>query len=234
VEHGVNPFGTYWGHILPGLMFMLWGVWWFRRAEPVAGPCGADWEAPVIVVGALVGAAVEIGWAGIRMTPASLPNYQHATMYVGFGIPAALFWLARGGRVPGYLPALGLGGAFGATGLLFVMHASHSPVASSIHMLLGLMLLACAVVSAAEGIVRLPALAVVRSWLTITIGTWFLQAARMLTAGGHAHDAMEGVMRVQLYFIWHLTAVGLAMLAFHVMMRRGGTVPFLAQPASAT
>jgi hypothetical protein len=209
--------GTFIGHVIPGTVFILYGFWWFRTARRASGIFSYPWEAFVILV-LLVGDAIgEVWWASWLLTDSSVMNYQHATMYLCFAVPAVCYLLARRGLVSAQLPSLTLGGAFAATGGMFLAHGSHAGVSGTVHFLLAVILFACAFVSAAEGIWPSAALAVARCWLTIAAGTWLWHTAVVLYKSSYEYSA-GFVMRMDLFLIWHLLAVGGVLLAIHLAM----------------
>ncbi len=212
--------GTLFGHLLPGTLFTLWGLIWFRSAAPTTSPFGGTLLPRLALVIALPYAVGELWWASWIMTDSSVSNYQHATMYLGFALTAAAQLLANRGLVSHRLTSLTLGGAFGVTAGLLFAHGSHSPVSGAVHTLLSIVLLGCAAVSIAEGINPTRALAIARCWLTITAGTWLLQTAWVIYLSGYDMHSPGVVMRIHLFFMWHLMAVAIVMTAIHVRAHR--------------
>ena len=208
--------GTYFGHVLPGTFFILWGLWWYRSAKPTPGPCSMTWEPLVIIPLTLLSGLGELWWASWLMTDSSVSNYQHATMYACFAVPAVCFLLSSRGLISAKLPVLTLGGAFAATAGLFIAHGHHMAVSGTIHFLLALLLGSAALVCVCEAVWPVPALAVARCWLTISTGVWFWIAALVLYKSSYDMDSAGVVMRIHLFFIWHLLAVGLVLLLIHL------------------
>lgn len=216
--------GTFLGHVLPGTLFLLGGLWWYRSGRPASTPYTTSAEAWVVLTAALLSGIGELWWASWLMTDSSVSNYQHATMYVCFAVPALCHLLAVRGRVSARLPSLTLGGAFAATGGLFIAHGSHMAVSGTLHSLLALLLFACAAVAVAEAFRPSAALAGARCWLTIATGAWFWVVAMVLYRSSYDMNGAGVVMRMHLLFIWNLLAVGALLLAVHVL-RRGGSPP---------
>ncbi|MDB4915006.1 MAG: transrane protein 45B-like [Gemmatimonadetes bacterium] len=219
----VEHLGTFAGHVIPGTMFLLWGLWWFRGAAPATGPCNTAWEPWVIIPATIAAALGELWWASWRMTDTSVINYQHATMYLSFAVPAIMYLLARRSQVSERLPSLTLGLGFAVAGVLFIAHGSHMAVSGAIHQLLAIQLFVCALISAAEGVRPSRALAVARCWATIATGTWFLIAGWILYRTSYDMNDMAVVMRVHLFFIWNMMASGAVLLFLHLAIRTSGS-----------
>ena len=220
MDHVTRPIDAIVGHLIPGVLFTMWGALWFRRARRGDGPFGGQGELLVIALAVCVGIAIEIGWRGWRLTDHSVMNYQHATMYLGFAVPPMMHALARQGRIPDRITYVTLSAALAIAGMLFIAHGNPNVVSEAVHVLMGLIFFGAALISACEACSRTSAsLAVARSWLTIAVGLWFCTAAWVLGAAGYDLGATAVVLRVRLFFIWDLAGTGLVLIAMQIRPR---------------
>jgi hypothetical protein len=183
------------------------------------GPFGSV-ELLVVALAVGIGIAIEIGWRGWRLTDHSVMNYQHATMYLGFAIPPFMHALHRQGRLSERLTYVTLSAAFTIAGVLFIAHGNPNKVSEAVHVLMGLIFFAAALVTACEACrTSTTPLAMGRSWLTIAVGGWFCVAAWVLGAAGYDLDSASTVLRVRLFFIWDLAGTGLVLIATQIRPR---------------
>jgi hypothetical protein len=159
-------------------------------------------------------------WGGWPLTDHNVMNFQHVTMYGAFGAAAIVDLLARRGRVDPRLSWWTLGGAYFVAAVLFFAHGSPTPMSDAVHVLLALVLAASGFACVMEAGRTSPTLALIRAWLTMTVGTWFLEAAWVLALSGYNEGTIESVLKIRLFLIWHLAGNGAVLLALH--LRRPG------------
>lgn len=232
--------GTFLGHIAPGVILTVWGLWWLwsvsRHLEGLAplassqGPAGRgawpvrtsfsvheSWAKILVALGAAIG---DLWWASWRLTDTSVMNYQHATAYLGLALAGASDLLARRGKLPSYVPQLLLAGALVHAGFQFYAHGNHLPVSDSVHRLVIAVFVLQAGATLLELAYRHPAFSVVRAYAMLLQGAWFFQIAWMLYRSGWDLSNAYHVMRVYLFFTWHLMGVLVATWALVGLLRR--------------
>ncbi|XP_043240847.1 transmembrane protein 45A-like [Amphibalanus amphitrite] len=239
--------GTLMGHVVPGSIFLIGGLWWtfniwsryfaalksrgrFRSTMsfPLRRGSRVPWESIVVIMCAIAAIAGEIvtGWRGDRLV--EMGNGQHAVMYFMFAISSA----AEAARVTGYELLPGLEYvlavmALAAEALLFAFHGhGSSELEMLVHHLMLYVVLATGAAAAAEGIWRhrvLPALG--RCFFFLLQGTWFLQVGVMLypPSGwpGHYYDPNSYRQRklATVVFVLHWVGVLTTIAAIGVFLR---------------
>jgi len=196
--------GTLMGHVLPGTMFLVMGVWWaynillrfllahgearwnnrtkIRYRSNLTFPFGFSRGKPVEP--ALIAGLTTIGTLGEIITGLqccdSFPrgNGQHILMYTFFGF-VGVVELLRYFRFP--LPPSSEYGvaalAWGVEGTLFSWHLhGMSPMRSQVHQLLIQVILLGGLATLAESCLRKqPIIALARAYFTCLQGSWFCQ-----------------------------------------------------------
>ncbi|XP_037088076.1 transmembrane protein 45B-like [Pollicipes pollicipes] len=237
--------GTLLGHVLPGVAFLLTGLWWtyniFERyfqtrqaprqfqaslSFPIRRGSRVPWDCLILLGLMVVGIIGEIvtGWRDGRLV--EMGNGQHATMYMCFALAAAAEAARRTGvgLVPGLEHAI-CAMAFVAEALLFAFHGhGTSDMEMLVHHLLLYVVLGSAAATLAELTCRrsvLPALA--RCFFTLLQGTWFIQVGFILfpPAGWHGWDVNSYRQQklATAAFVWHWTGVLVAMATMGTLLR---------------
>jgi hypothetical protein len=237
MQHAAHELtGTFLGHVVPGTVLMALGLWWLwhvgrdlatARASAGAQAAGASWRVRAVfapseswlLIGIATAAAVgDLWWASWRLTDTSVMNYQHATAYAGFALAGVVDLLARRGHVPGYVPHLAMAGAFANAGFQFLAHGNHVMVSHAVHLLLtGLFLVEVAALLL-ELRYRHPALSVAKGYALVLLGAWFFQIAWILYRSGWDLLDPYNVMRVYLFFTWHVMGIALALSLAYALL----------------
>ncbi|XP_038050802.1 transmembrane protein 45B-like [Patiria miniata] len=199
--------GTFIGHIIPGVFFMVLAIWnllrpcFHSRPSRYTSRCHqfkksllnpVFMEGVVKVIATVAAAIGELWWGGWKISSGgsfrSLNNYQHATMYSFFGLAGLveLLTVTCLKLRPG-LDKIFQATAFAVEGFLFYYHLhGRSAVDVRLHVLLVLAIAGCAVGSLLEALVDVPSEAHPSFfryvWISCTIlqGTWFIQTGFVL------------------------------------------------------
>ena len=228
MEMGMKLTGSFKGHVLPGVMFLVWALWWtgeliFKRDNPnePPGPMEASLLVPLgKVVVPLIGIWVELFRSGFVWGDGRINNFQHAMMYFGFVLAGVVDLLARRGLVSNRLTYFAFAGAAANAGFLFAGHGHMGGLADTVHYLLILLFYAAAVVAIAELFLPSWGLKWVRIALVFLLGTWLIQIAYMLYAFGYDLHGHYPHMKAHLFFTWHLFGVAVLMLGLRVALGR--------------
>ena len=116
-----------------------------------------------------------------------------------------------------------LGLAFVVEGLLLVFHLKGNAFEIQVHLLLVLVIAACAIIVFLEAAIPTSAmLSFARCFSVALQGTWFCQAGRVLflqnPAWSFSEDYMGGVMFLPVLFVTHIMVVSLAMLGLYLLV----------------
>lgn len=140
--HGAMPSGTFIGHLLPGIAFMIWGAWWLFEIARAGGlqPPGTPAERtlfPPIVKILLVPTAVLLEMPNSGWEPMdAIMGWHHATGYIGFGLSGVVDVLARRGVLSARATYVALAAASFNGSVLFYGHGSGPGVETVAHNLL--------------------------------------------------------------------------------------------------
>lgn len=230
------------GHLLPGSLFMLAGLWWtvnifrhyfryyfnrktalpFRTQPWYSGPFCTNFpfECCVKIFAVTVGMAGELVTAFENGVFEHIGNAQHMTMYFFFGLNGAMDLLKHyQWPLPEGIEAASGILAYTVEGFLFFNHLHGRPhMDVQVHMFLFYVIAACVFSVFLEIRHRnhvIPSLS--RAYFTLTQGTWFCQVGFILyppvgMAKWDVNDH-EQMMVVTLVFTWHLAVNMVLMLA---------------------
>ncbi|XP_068449153.1 transmembrane protein 45A [Clinocottus analis] len=240
--------GSFKGHALPGSFFLLAGVWWAgksslwrssRRSKSAGSARPASrasqrrlevTEGGAALAFSLVGMLAEQFAAGgprLRLLDPEgqhwqqLMNWQHATMYLFFGLAAAAALLVHTlEAAPLALDRLMLAVAFFNEGFLFFYHLhGRSALDVHVHHLLLFAVFGAALVAFLEVFHRGNAvLELLRCTLTVLQGSWFWQIGFVLyppRGPGWDLDDHDNMMFVTMCFSWHLAVAMLVVSAVY-------------------
>ena len=116
-----------------------------------------------------------------------------------------------------------LGLAFVVEGLLLVFHLKGNAIEVQVHLLLVLLIAACAIVVFLEAAIPSSVmLSFARCFFVALQGTWFCQAGRVLflhnPAWDYSEDYMGGLMFLPVLFVTHMMVVSLGMLCLYLLV----------------
>ena len=222
---GGLPNGSLGGHMLPGVVFLVWAVFWLvdlLRETRTDDAALETWWAlrlgkPTLAV---TGIVLELSWGGLFQNW-SLNNLQHATMYGVFLASGLVDIASARGWLPASLTYYAFAFACLLSGLLFMAHPNHGPLATTVHTLIVVLFFALCVVATVEARRGSGAISWVRTGLLIALGTWFIQVAFSLYGTNAEPMAPDGKGIALLLFSWHLLAVACAMVLLRVFSARG-------------
>lgn len=208
--------GTFWGHALPGTLFILWAVYWIgqafagRDAPRGAATLESGLVLPIVkIVLTVVGIVIEIPGEGWYPQDVMM-NWQHVTMYSVFGLTGVVDLLARRGLVSAGATYVGYAAAMANAGFLFWGHSSHGGVEGTIHAVLALVFFAVAALAIVEILKPSPGLAWGRIGVQILLGSWFIVGAWIIYRSGW--DLADPVRQGWTYTVFSWTAAGAAIV----------------------
>ncbi|KAM8875385.1 transmembrane protein 45A isoform 2-T6 [Spinachia spinachia] len=240
--------GSFKGHALPGSFFLAAGLWWAgkfslwsasRRSKNTGSTRLASrssqrrlevLESSAVLFCSLVGMLAEqfaAGGPSLRLYDAAgkhweqLMNWQHATMYLFFGLAAAASLLVHTtDAAPLALDRLMLAVAFFNEGFIFFYHLhGRSLLDVHVHQLLLFAIFGEAAVAFLEVFHRgNVVLELLRCTLTLLQGSWFWQIGFVLyPPRGPEWDPNDhnNLMFITMCFSWHLAFAMLAVSALH-------------------
>lgn len=210
--------GTFWGHALPGSLFILWALYWVGQAV-VRGEGTSPGRAlesgsvlPVVkVVLTAVGVWIEIPGEGWYPQDVMM-NWQHVTMYSVFGLSGIVDLLARRGLVSAQATYVAYAAAMANAGFLFWGHSSHGGVEGIIHAVLALVFFGVAVLAVVEILRPSDGMAWGRIGAQLLLGAWFIVGGWIIYRSGWnlADPVREGWTYT--IFSWTAAAASIATL----------------------
>jgi len=223
---GMSISGTFQGHVLPGVLFLIWAGWW--TYELLSSRGALAYEAGLLerslvmpwmkILLPVIGVFGELAPGRFEWRDAMVNNYQHAVMYVGFIIAGVVDLLARKGRMSRSGPYLAYAGAFLNAALLFAGHGHMGGLADTVHQLLVVLFVASAALALIE--IRLPdrGIAWFRIGVMYALGFWLIEIAWLLYRSGYDLMDHHSQMKAYLFFSATTFGVGLALLVVHQVL----------------
>ena len=227
--HGAMPSGTFIGHVLPGIAFMIWGAWWLLEIARHGGPRPPGTPAertlfPPVVKILLVPAAVLLempnpGWEPMD----AVMGWHHATGYIGFGLSGVVDVLARRGMISARATYVALAAAAFNASILFYGHGNSAGVETVAHNLLMLTFMSVGVFALLETAVpswrfewfRIGSMLALGGWLTLT--AWILFQSGW-DLGDHAREGW-----IYVSYSWLIMGVATLVAGVSVGVGRGTT-----------
>ena len=205
--------GSFAGHVVPGVLFLLWVVFWLWelvRHPGTNGPASVERYLLVKVgkvVFPLVGVQLELARSDGLFSTASWNNISHTTMYLFFALAGLVDLAHHRGRLPARATHLALALAAWSGGFLFLAHPNHGAMPTAVHMLLVGVFWSLGVVVALEGFGKARAVTLwFRTGLLLLLGTWFVQISFSLYVSGPPTDG-TGKVQSFIFFAWHVLAI---------------------------
>ncbi|BFZ24686.1 hypothetical protein BsWGS_27725 [Bradybaena similaris] len=234
------------GHMLPGIVLLLAGLWWAvgcirrflqcRKAGvqyvstatfPCPISCGNSqtWpvEAVIKIVVSLLGIIAEVGW---NLPHPGMVLVQHATMYFFFMISGVVdLSLHLGLPLPPGTDYAALALAFLMMGFLFTNHLHDRELLDvKIHVMLSYVIFLTVLVILLEARHQKSAmLTLSRSFLVILQGSWLCAVGLILYSHGDHNEAWDlkshsDVMLAAVYFCWHCAAIFILLVILTAVM----------------
>src|SRR5690606_5482685 len=226
MHHGALPSGTFVGHLLPGIAFMIWGVWWlFELLRD--GPAEADAPVerslfPPVVKMLLLPAAVWLEMPNSGWEPMdAVMGWHHATGYVGFGLSGVVDILARRGMLSARATYLALAAATLNAAVLFYGHGNSAGVEAVMHDFLMLTFMAVGVFALLEIAAPSWPFQWFRAGSMLALGGWLTLTAWILFRSGWdlADHVREGWAYVS--YSWLVMAVATLVTMVSLWAGRG-------------
>lgn len=208
-----GPSGTFIGHLSPGIVFTLWGLWWLWEALSSGRPHSANEPVertlfpPIMkLLAVAVALPLELPNAGWRPMDWVM-GWHHITGYIGFGLSGLVDLAARRGLVSARATYFALAGAALNGAILFYGHGNSPGVEGSAHNILMMMFFAVAAFTLLDVIAPSWTLSWFRIGSMIGLGAWLSIIAWILfQSGWDLHDhAREG--HVWLRFSWMVMTI---------------------------
>ncbi|CAG5134137.1 unnamed protein product [Candidula unifasciata] len=236
------------GHLLPGSLFIVYGLWWAIGAIkrflvcrktgtryistatfPCPWSCGrvGSWpiEAIIKIILSSFGMFAEITF---NLPHPNMGIVQHATMYFFFMVSGVVDLLIHFGvPLPPGTDYISVALAFMVEGLLFANHLHEREVLDvKIHLLLVYVVFVTVVVVLLEArIQRSALLTLARSYLLMLQGSWFWGVGIILYGHGDKNlawklDSAMDAMQATIYFSWHCAAHFVLLVLMVIIMSR--------------
>ena len=222
MHHAEALAGTFWGHALPGTLFILWALLWIAQAylrggtEPAERTLESGSGMPWVKVGlAAVGVWIEIPGQGWYPQDVMM-NWQHVTMYSVFGLSGVVDLLARRGLLAAEATYVAYGAGMANAGFLFWGHSSHGGVEGLIHAVLALVFFLVAGLALVELARPGSGLRWGRIGTQLALGSWFIVGAWILYRSGW--DLGDPVREGWTYLAFSWTATGSAVVTVAALL----------------
>jgi hypothetical protein len=221
-----GPSGTFVGHLIPGVVFTIWGLWWLwevagsgRVRQPGEAVERTLFPPTVKILAVLIALPLELpnsGWQPMDW----VMGWHHITGYLGFGLSGVVDLLARRGLVSSRATYFALAGAAINGAVLFYGHGNAPGVEGTAHNLLMLMFFAVAAFTVLELAVPSWNLEWFRIGSMIGLGAWLSITAWILFRSGWdmSDHVREG--HVWLRFSWMTMTVAVVTTAGSIRARR--------------
>jgi hypothetical protein len=208
-----GPSGTFVGHLVPGIVFTMWGLWWLWELVGSGRPR----EAGEPVERTLFPTALKI-LAAVVALPLEMPNsgwrpmdwvmgWHHITGYLGFGLSGLVDLAARRGLLSHRATYIALAGAAFNGAILFYGHGNAPGVEDAAHGILMMMFFAVGIVCLLEIAVPSWRLEWFRIGSMIGLGAWLSITAWILFRSGWGLQDHVREAHVWLRFSWMIMAV---------------------------
>jgi hypothetical protein len=213
MEMMTDPSGTFVGHLIPGIVFTLWGLFWLwelvgsGRAREAGEPVERTLIPPSVkILAVLIALPLELPNAGWRPMDWVM-GWHHITGYLAFGLSGLVDLAARRGYLSYRATYLALAGASFLGAILFYGHGNAPGVEGASHSILIMMFFAVGIFSILEIAAPSWRLEWFRIASMIGLGAWLSITAWILFRSGWdmADHAREG--HVWLRFAWMIMTV---------------------------
>lgn len=230
MQHGAVPSGTFIGHLLPGIAFVLWGLWWLfenvragapeTRTTPVERTIFPPLVKILLAPTALFLEMPNSGWEPMD----AVMGWHHATGYIGFGLSGVVDLLARRGLLGPRATRIALAAASFNAAVLFFGHGNGPGVEAVAHNLLMLTFTSVGVFALLEAAAPSWPFAWFRIGAMLSVGGWLTVTAWVLFRSGWSLDDHVREGWVYVSFSWMVMCVATAVTAVRVWVGRGGAV----------
>jgi len=217
--------GTFYGHGIPGSLFIVWALYWAAHAmgRPARAGGSRTLESNAVVPGlkivlAPVGMWFEIPGEGWYPQDVMM-SWEHVTMYFVFGLSGGVDLLARRGLVSGGATYVAYAAAMLNAGFLFWGHSTHGGVEGLVHVLLALVFFTVTLIAIAEAVWHSGGLWWGRLGAQLALGSWFFVGAWILYRSGW--DFADPVRLGWTYMMFSWTAIGAALVTLGARLAVG-------------
>ena len=220
-----NPTGSFIGHWLPGLAFVIWCLWWLGQAVRARGvrapgaPIEAGTIAPTVKILILfIAGYIEMPNPGWSLASTAM-GFHHISIYMGIAMSGVVDILARKGVLSARATYLAFVGAVWIGWLIFVGHGNHAGVESTAHLLLAWTFFGLGLITLAEVTHDDWGLEWLRIGGIMALGSWLIVISWMLFQSGWnlADPARVGLVYVA--YVWTALLAAALVLAVRVAMK---------------
>lgn len=219
--------GTFIGHLIPGLVFTIWGLWWLwelvgsGRARTAGEPVERTiFPTSLKIIAVVVALPLELpnsGWEPMDW----VMGWHHITGYIGFALSGLVDIAARRGLLSARATYLALAGAAFNGAILFYGHGNDPGVEGVVHSILMLMFFSVGIFLVLETALPEWKLEWFRIGSMIGLGLWLTTASWILFRSGWdlGDHVREG--HVWLRFSWMIMSVAALTTACSIRVSRG-------------
>lgn len=221
-----GPSGTFIGHLIPGIVFTAWGLWWLwelvgsGRAREVGEPVERTlFPTTVKILALLIAIPVEIPNAGWRPMDWVM-GWHHITVYIGFALSGLVDLAARRRLLSARATHIALSGAVFSGAILFYGHGNAPGVESTSHDILTMMFVSVGVFSLLESAAPSWRLEWFRIGSMIGLGVWLSITAWILFRSGWDMQDHVRAGHVWLRFAWMIMTVATITTLASILVHR--------------
>lgn len=227
-QMGLEPTGNFLGHVGPGLALLVWGIPWLvattrrsrsgEQASLETSPWIAWVKLAVVPIGVLAHVPAPPTWSSASIAMA----WQHATMFVPFGLSGIVDLLVRARRLEPQASFGVCATALLVAGLLVLGHGNPPGVEGTAHLLLGISFVIGGVGAVLECTQYAPIGRSLRIGGVLTAATWLLVTAWLLYRSGWDLADHTNVMWTYTLFSWCVMVSAIAVVtAASIRISRG-------------
>ena len=221
-----GPSGTFIGHLIPGILFAIWGLWWLwelvgtGRAREVGEPVERTLALPTLkILAVFIASPLEMPNAGWRPMDWVM-GWHHITGYIGFGLCGLVDLAARRGLLSARATHIALAGAVFNGAILFYGHQNTPGVEGTAHDILMTMFVSVGVFGLLEIAAPSWRLEWFRIGSMIGLGAWLSITAWILFRSGWDMQDHARVGHVWLRFCWMIMPVATITTLASILARR--------------
>lgn len=223
-EMMAGPSGTFVGHLIPGIAFTIWGLWWLAESLLTPRVPGEAVERSIVpsslkIIAVVIALPLEMpnsGWDPMDW----VMGWHHITGYAAIALSGVVDFAARRGRLTKEATYPALAAAMFVGAILFFGHGNAPGVEGTAHSILTLSFVSVGIFAIVEAALPGRGLEWFRTGAMIALGCWLSITAWILFRSGWdmADHAREG--QVWLALVWMLMVVAIGVTTAKALRTR--------------